>query len=789
METEIPTGTSPLHPKPVPAQFPVGEFPAGGGLAVDWAVAAQEFRSREFGALRRAVTSLSGPTADKLPELFDPSVSDEAWHPAAGSVLRQAFDEAATIPGALPVVAAYIYGLCQKRWEHSTDHHSILRTANGAAHVFNTMFPDATGVETDDHQLARLLLDLGVSLGSCMAAENALNCSCPVDMMRHAAQAAAVGRRVVDECRTHQGAHSTDGYAFVSAVSAGQQVYFDALERVGAAVRTFIDHRGDSAEVLRDAIGAISAAERGDALRGDVYESELRAHRITLERMESLLGAPAIQVDEGRIFYCYPFAVLGMNSAEVIARLLELSGGARIGRTSVLDVGELDVTDAWEVTDSGERSYRAVGLTLPDLTITTTAGETLAAHEVQLRATTIGTCYLRVATQLRDLSAHGLNQAMRRGSVYMGTEQIRDGSSPNLESPELESPDLESPRLDSSHLDSPHLDSQWGQLSEYAQEMIEAVGEFIARDRPHARVVVSVQRRQHTILSIRKLSLVSPSGVRRDADFEEAQSALGARLLDQRINYASATLEEYVRIPRHDPATVIDDVGFEGEVIVRNAESTIIVMPTTPNFIALYYEDLAEFSASLPALVDQWTTAITEQRHDLKAQLPRFEAVWSGGRLGRKQNAALAKDLRELERRQNSLQEAVGDAQAMLAFVRSSEICQSVKYRQILDQLFEGADIPRLERDFDAQVAQVDALYLHVQALARRLDERDQRRYRLLVEVTLAFLAVTSLADFFALVNAAFAQRGIFVEVGAVLAVGLLVVAVAVRSFGRGRKH
>src|ERR1700730_12411615 len=192
--------------------------------------------------------------------------------------------------------------------------------------------------------------------------------------------------------------------------------------------------------------------------------------------MESLLGAPAIQVDEGRIFYCYPFAVLGMNSAEVIARLLELSRGARIGRTSVLDVGELDVTDAWEVTDSGELSYRAVGLTLPDLTIMTTAGETLAAHEVQLRATTIGTCYLRVATQLRDLSAHGLNQAMRRGSVYMGTEQIRDGSSPNLESP---------------HLDSPNLDSQWGQLSEYAQEMIEAVGEFIARDRPHARVVVS----------------------------------------------------------------------------------------------------------------------------------------------------------------------------------------------------------------------------------------------------------------------------------------------------------
>ena len=485
-----------------------------------------------------------------------------------------------------------------------------------------------------------------------------------------------------------------------------------------------------------------------------MYESELRSHRVTLEAMTALLDVPALQVDEGRIFYCYPFTLAG-RTTNVLARLLEMARQYRLGRATVVDSGELDVTDAWSTSVAEGPAYGGVVVTLDDLTITTTAGETLPPHRVELRATSLGTYYLRISAELTEASAHELNQAMRRGTAHMGNERIEQGA------------------------------ARWSRLSQYAEEVIAAVGEYL-----DAPVVLSVQRRHHAVLSIRALSVFDSSGRRRIAHYDDVEGALGARLFDQRINHTSATLEEYVRIPRRDPNTVIRDVRYEGEVIVRNAESTIILMPTTPNFVVVAYEEMAEFSASLPALMDRWSAAIFEQRQSLSNQLPSLEAVWAGGRPDRRSGAAIGAQIRELERRQSALRRVVTNAQSMLALVKSPALCQTAKNREILDSLFEAAGVPRLELHLDLQIDQVDALYLHVQSLFERLDERDQRRYRRLVEVVLAALAVTSLAGLFSLINGPFnvARPWVFVEVAFMLGVGLLVAVVAIRSSGKWRK-
>jgi hypothetical protein len=714
---------------------------------MDWRAAADEFRRREFGVLRQAAVNIPHANAEVFSDMFDPGADNAAWHAEADARLRAAFLAAARVPGGLPTFAAYIYGLCQKRWEHSIDHPTILRVANAAAVSFAATNSDD---ETEDRRLAKLLLDMGVSLASCMATENALNCSCPVDMRRHASAAADVGRRVVEECALHVGGN--DAYAFVFQVAEAQLIYFGALKEMSNAVEAFLDHRDDCVPTLAGAIRSLEVAESSSVLHGDVYESELRSHRFTLEALAAQVDKPAVQVDEGRVFYCYPFAVLGMESSEVATLLLAVPRGTSLGRARVIDCGEVDVTDVWDNSDPEGRSYAAVGLTLEELSIRTTAGITLMPHQVEVRATTIGTCYVRIAAQLRDVTAHELNQVMRRGSVHMGIEQISQG------------------------------EEQWGQLSDFAAEVIGAIETLLAHERSKVRAVVNVERRQHTIVSIRKMSLVLGGGVRRRALYDDVEGALGVRLFDQRINHASATLEEYVRTPRHDSGAVIRGVGFEGEVIVRNPDSTIIVMPTTPNFVVLYYENMAEFSAALPVLLDKWTTAISEQRQSLRAQLPSLDVVWDSRRLRRQQSMALTQDFRQLERQQANLQEAVSDAQSMIGFVRSPAICRTAKYREILDSLFEAAGVPYLERDLDTQINKVEALYSRVQALARRLDERDQRRYRLIVEVTLSFLTATSLAEFFGLFNSAVADHVLFVEIGIVLVVGLVVAVVAVRS-------
>jgi hypothetical protein len=167
------------------------------GPSIDWAAAADEFRPREFGTLRQSAVAIPDANAEALSEMFDPHVGNERWHADAGPKLRAGFLAAARVPGGLPIFAAYLHGLCQKRWEHSVDHPTILRMANAAAETFATISPDD---DTTDWRLARLLLDMGLSLASCMATENALNCSCPAAMARHAGAAAEVGRRVMDQC-------------------------------------------------------------------------------------------------------------------------------------------------------------------------------------------------------------------------------------------------------------------------------------------------------------------------------------------------------------------------------------------------------------------------------------------------------------------------------------------------------------------------------------------------------------------------------------------------------------
>lgn len=686
-----------------------------------------------------------------LSDLFDTNSTDSDWHDSAITTLRGAFVAAAATPGSSSTLAAYLYGLCQKQWEHSVDHPKILRVANATDETFGRI---ASYIESKERHLVELLIRLNVSLASCMGAENALNCSCPVDMKRHAVAAAEVGRVIVEECAGHLVDEKFSAYDFLMQAAGAQSEYFGALARVAHATELFIADRRNSGPVLRKAIAAVHRAERSEPLRGDVYESELRSHRLTLEAMASLLDAPILRVDDGRIYYCYPFAVLGLTAGEVLERLTRIPRQWPIGRATVLDVDELTVTDAWDSSDPQGRSYGGVAVALADLEITSTSGDLLPPHHIEVRATTIGTCYVRISTSLQSASMHELNQAMRRGSAHMGDEQIRQGP------------------------------ATWHRLSEYVEEVIESIEQLLDDGRGTTRIIFSVQRRHHTVLSVRALSVID-SSEHRVSRYEEIQSALGARLFGQRINQALATLEEYVRTPNQQPNTILRDVSFEGEVIICNPESTVIMMPTTPNFVVMCYEEMIEFSASLPALLDRWTTAIFEQRRGLSSHLPSLEAVLGDEPIDRRSGNQLVEQVNGLERRQASLRRLVAEAQSILAFVKSPALCQTAKYRQILDNLFMAASVPRLELDLEAQIAQVDALYLHVQTLFQIVDEREQRRYRRLVEVVLAFLAVTSSVDFFSLINSATEDWRVLLEVGTVLTLGALVALVALRSTGR----
>lgn len=720
-----------------------------------WERIREEFRSRDFSRLRRLAATVPHIRVPDLDDLLDPNREEDPTQEEMATALGPAFAAAAAVPDGLPTVAALVYGLCLKRWENSLDHESIVAAAR-IAYDSCAGFPDG-----GDRTVALLLLDLAVSLASCTAVENALNCSCPVDMQRHAHRAVTSADDVL-AALPPEAADERPVLGFVRQAAQAQHYYFAGLVEVAAAVEVFVGRPADAVGLLTSAVETLATAESRPALRDDVYESELRAHRMTLTAMVELTGRPWLRVDEAKIAYCYPFGISGPITPHDVVRAVEaLRSGDLLGAARVGGVGPLDVTDAWEANDPDGRAYAGAMATLEDLTIVTTAGETLRPHHVELRVSTLGIGHLRIWMAMAAASAHELNQAVRRGSVQMGAERIVQGGP---------------------------VGESWPRLAAYAENVLVGFGHHLATaaDRSEIRALFSIDRRQHTVLSVRAASAIGPAGTAERLYTHAAlRQVVGAAILEQRVNHAAACLEEYVRYPKQEPRAAIPDIGFEGEAMIRHADSTVIVMPTSPNYLVIGYEEMAEFGAALPALLDQWVALISGQRRKLSELLQSIENLLAG-RLVRLRDVREANaQVRELGQQQRDLRDIVGEARSLLAFLWSPTLCQTSKYREVLDALFGAAGIARLEADLEAQIVRVEALYVEVTAVAARLQERRTARFQLVVEVTVVFLAATSLAEFFGLVNDASASPVLFVEVAVVILVAAVMTVVAVLSSGR----
>ncbi len=90
--------------------------------------------------------------------------------------------------------------------------------------------------------------------------------------------------------------------------------YFSAVAQVGGAVDDYIENTVDLSTKLRDVTCHVSNVE--ERIKGDVYESELRSHRLGLESLSD--AWPRLHVDLANIIYCYPFAVPWADPSSLI---------------------------------------------------------------------------------------------------------------------------------------------------------------------------------------------------------------------------------------------------------------------------------------------------------------------------------------------------------------------------------------------------------------------------------------------------------------------------------------
>jgi hypothetical protein len=692
-----------------------------------WRQIAAEFRHRD------ATTITAALVADRIPAAC---VDDNLAHSGTKVADFQdrmiaAWRETGVSGRAALLLAVYVYVRSQQAWELSVNHDATRRTVREAFAAWQSLSP---APDDPDALAVELMLRHAILLPDCMEAEDALNCSCPVTLQAKAGL-------VVEQCRELL-ARSTElpprwddfRQQFLEVELGCHLANYEALARIGSAVGAWIEHGRAAGPQVASVIKFVREQELTPALRGDVYESELRSHRRVLETIARRIADPAIpvvQLDEASVTYCYPFALKGISGVRAMALALDLLGARR-----------RELTDVWTWGRTKEPLCQAVSIPLPSLTVHPTADQDqpLTGHEVELRLSVLGNHAVYVRRRFgQPATLHDVNQAMRRGSMQMGPELITRAETLSTVSSARPTPV-----------------GPWERLPVFAEELVKWLVQALesewgtasgkGRNDPDGQqsspvaIVMDPAAQFQVSLEIRKLSVVSKEGRLVPAGAAELLAA-GAPLFLHPVRPDASGLEEWIRNPPEEPRNLAGDAAFRRDLVIRTANTCVRVMTGTPNWVLLSQAEMIDFVASLPSLFQLWQQQLDPDTHIASLDLNKIdEAV--------------------LARKRLALQAAIHEVRRQLAVLHSPELVETPSYRSFLDRLYDAAGLLRLQEQVLETVRQVEAAHEVLSGYITVLEKMEQKRerqreeaYQQRVQLVLVIISFFSIADVLTFVN------------------------------------
>jgi hypothetical protein len=575
------------------------------------------------------------------------------------------------------------------------------------------------------------------------------------------------------------------------------RTYFGALaEHVGPAAEAFVQRLGPAldVEVADDLTAALPqpaalaarleqaarAARQAQAeLADDVLASEVRAHAQTLAQMRRAVDdeRDTLLVEDGGVALLFPFGMPQVvNPGEMVRRLLHPHGGVvedehlqgaaldrelqRRRRQALAGYHLMGMpvlvipgseTDAWGATGSElatDTSLFSVRLELlkHHLVLETTFPTRHIGITVEVHLSSLGNHQVRIATSTdvpvrypegdatdpsttwRDVrygaegrtlwTPHDVEQWIRRANREMGSERIwfADRHDPDGAMEWIDE------RPDGDDGDT------FEQLVEVAEAVADAVPRLIADvlGAEYADVCAPTEHNDlaehaHVVLTVRDASRLP-----RDLDVPahpvvsptELPELLGGTVLFLRQRPFASALEEWVRYPDAQPENLLADHGFPGDLVHRNDDVSLLCTFASPNWVSVEYAEMVEFTASLTGLYAAWKVWLGAQDHELNSTS--------------EEDLDHAQVLAQLQLLAGSIQHV----QSIREHVRSAHLTRTAVQRQLVHDLLEASEVPRVERALQDKVTSVEAVADRLERLAEVRSEhrtaRTERRFAVL---------------------------------------------------------
>lgn len=706
----------------------------------DWLRALQDERVDVLGQLLDAELSRlgvrAGPRA-RLRELIEgvwwSGGSGAGGRPEVIQVVREVVPQVSGDP-VEPYLALYIRTVCEAAWELTWDHTPLLEVLDEAERAWRRVAPP-TGSVAAAAVAAMLALRVELRL------ESACSTGDP-HLTAEVAQQAVRQIRRLSRRSSHLGDSELPRY-LVDLLD-GCLEYLEAVHTAARAAADFLDRSGDD---LDAAVLALQESEAGSDSHTSL--SEIRAHRVALQRLREAREEEWLRVEDGSVVCLYPFGIRHSDQAAVVEVVKQhaaewvLAGSALENHPTSL----LLVDDVWRGDDPLQRRYEGTQLDLPDLYLCSEQGVVTSAR-VTITISQLGNHYLRVEFPLRKALPHTVASTVWLPAPEYG-DLLELGHCLRFGDPEADE------SFDETGDETGGGRRRWPRLSAVAQEVLRDVVAAL-RDAGLEQAGLSFRPGMyHVVTTVREASVLPAGDPSRAQPLDLAAripTLFGSQSITHPIPAGVGSVAFWARYAA-PIGTLVDCAGLTDEYLLVSENHTLISSFSSPDFMVGTVGQAAEFAASLEGMFAAWQDELSDFYLGLTPHLKRLESD---------AEVDLGQVLAELESRQLRLRQFLTSARVSVLFLSSPALVTSPVMRDTITQLLNLRPVWVQRADFTdvAGQALADRVNDLIEAWMRRKEEEkdretaDQnRRNQLRIDTMLAVLTAIGISGVLALLQ------------------------------------